>query len=73
MKTKTPIHVSDIPQKVYQDGTIGDYFCQCKKCKGYFLGSKLDTKCDKCERKQKIKELKHRSVKILAYRLGMLS
>lgn len=37
--------MKDIPEKVYEDGSKGNYYCLCSICKLQFIGHKRDFIC----------------------------
>lgn len=41
--------IHDIEVKKYDNGVIGEYFCNCIYCRKNFIGYKHDYKCQTCE------------------------
>lgn len=40
--------MTDLPEKIYQDGSTGQYRVTCEYCDKDFLGHKMDTTCTQC-------------------------
>lgn len=40
--------MTDLPEKIYQDGSTGQYRVTCEYCDKDFLGHKRDTTCTQC-------------------------